>query len=254
LNTETHDSKQKRLRRLATALVSVVAVFTTLLAVWFGRAKSRKRRDLPFDPAKLQGLSQVEAESRHEDGQCNVMETHPPRTTREIIHGNTISLFNLNLVALALVQVGINQWLGALASLGTMAFNIALTTGEELFSQRKLRPLVDEARPIASVIRDGKVQSVDPDDLVRGDVVVVGIGDQLYVDGTMIGRGRLLIDHAFGRRQRGATEKRSGDRLFAGSYCIEGRGAFRVTAIGERRRAATQLATQQDRPLPLTPL
>lgn len=160
-------------------LVAATAVLTSLLTVWLGRNRSRKRRERPFDPSKLQGLSQEEAEARHEDGQRNLMETHPPQAASEIIRNNAFSLFNINLIALALIQVSINQWVSALLSLGTMLFNIALITGQEMFSQRRLQPLMDEARPLSSVIRDGKVQSIDPDDLVHGDVVVVGIGDQL---------------------------------------------------------------------------
>ena len=254
LNTETHENKQKPLLRLAAVMVAAMAVLAGILTVWLGRIRPRKRRERPFDPSKLQGLSQEEAEERYEEGQHNLMETHPPQTASEIVRNNAFSLFNLNLIALALVQISINQWMSALLSLGTMLFNIAFITGQELFSHRKLQPLVDEARPLSSVIRDGKVQSVDPDDLVRGDVVVVGIGDQLYADGTMVGGGRLLLDDAFDRSRSGPTETRSGDSVFAGSYCLEGRGAFRVTAIGEQRRAAAQLAEQQDRSTPLTPL
>jgi magnesium-transporting ATPase (P-type) len=190
----------------------------------------------PLVPSEIQGLSEAEASARKEEGQINTIDLTPRRTRREIISQNTVSIFNLSLIGIAIVQLLLGKPLDALISLGVMLLNIGLNVFQEMFAKRRLRDIELTNHPRVTVIRQGKAHSIDADDIVIDDVLVLGPGDQLFVDGQLVGEGQITVDESILSGKSGSLIKGSGDMVYAGSFCVAGRAVYRTTHVGSQRR------------------
>ncbi|WP_207343365.1 cation-translocating P-type ATPase [Arthrobacter sp. E3] len=94
-------------------------------------------------------------------------------------------------------------------------------------TRRSLRDLVDMAPQEAQVVRDGVTLTVDVDDVVVGDHLVVQSGGKIAVDG-VIATGRGLINEATITGEPVPASKSVGDRVYSGT--IVDNGFIGVTA------------------------
>ena len=78
--------------------------------------------------------------------------------------------------------------------------------------------------PRVTVVREGRERAIDPAEVVVGDIVAVAAGDQIVVDGVVIGDGVLELDESLLTGEPDLIRKRAGDRLLSGSYCVTGGG------------------------------
>ena len=83
----------------------------------------------------------------------------------------------------ALVIVG--RPFDALVSLMVIGTNIAVGIYQEVRAKQALDEIALLTRPTATVVRDGEVRTVDPEELVVGDLIEVQAGDQIVVDGEL---------------------------------------------------------------------
>ena len=77
--------------------------------------------------------------------------------------------------------------------------------------------------PKATVIREGAERSIDPSRLVRGDLVVIGRGDQVPLDGELVD-GQIEVDESLLTGESDPAVRRQGEALLSGSVCVSGRG------------------------------
>ena len=59
-----------------------------------------------------------------------------------------------------------------------------------------------------------------------GDVLRLAPGDQVVVDGTLIGSGRLDMDESLLSGESDLVPKAAGDAVYSGSFCASGGGYF----------------------------
>jgi cation transport ATPase len=110
----------------------------------------------------------------------------------------------------------------------------------ELATER--RRLLHECLPrprFTSLIRpDGGGVLVPVDRLRPGDRVIVRAGESVPADGRVIG-GEAIVDERSVRGLEGATRKRTGDVVLAGSTALAGSVRIEVTRPSDRTRAAS---------------
>jgi cation-transporting ATPase E len=230
-----------------------VIVFLFLVAMLFKRARSRRIRgsqtehlarkrgpNHEFDlvPSQLQGLSEEEVKARRVAGQDGA-ESRASRSNRDIWYENLFSIINLDLYALTIVLLLLGRPREALMSAVGAAFSVVTRVRPQLKAKKQLDQVVARARPAATVIRAGRVESIDPSEIVEGDVLVVGPGDQILGDGELVGDGKITVD---GSDQSGAPSRRvlrAGDTVCAGARCVSGHAAFRVHKVGNRTLVET---------------
>jgi magnesium-transporting ATPase (P-type) len=245
---DDQDRQQKRTTLAWLApLLGLIAVAAAIAAgIWYrGRERKRLAARRPAAPPPIipvEGLTEAEAEARQVEGQDNVIRLKPPRTKRQMWQENVLNLFNLNLVGLAGAQLLLHRPLDALLSLGTIALNAGLNIGQELLAQRRLRDIEQRTRPQATVVREEKVRSIDPSEIVVGDALVLGPGDQILVDGELIGEGQIVVDESVLTGDSARRSKYPGDKVYAGSYCLSGRAACLVERVGSARTITGRLA------------
>jgi len=255
---DRRNGQQKPLLWIAVLL----AVAASVTAILVRLSRQRRPAEMPPDlrpvppaiPPDIQGLTEADAQALRTEGQDNAIHFEPARSTRDFWRENVFTIFNLSLVGIVIAQLLLGQPLGALISLGVIALNIGLKLRRELRIQKKLEEFGQAARAKATVIREGKTQSIDPGEIVLGDMLVAGPGDQLFVDGEIVGEGWVVVDEALLTGKSARITKRASDQLYAGSFCVSGRAVYKAQKVGEERLIVTRIGDSPVRKMAPTPL
>ena len=171
-------------------------------------------------PANLpRGLSEQEVQARRSQGLGN---TPPPTTTRsytQILRENVFNFINISIFVLGAALVTVGRPMDALLSVGIIFLNILVSVVQEVRAKRILDRVALLTRPQACVVRGGQEQQVSPEDLVKGDVLKVGPGDQVVLDGALV-FGAMAVDESQLTGESDLIRKNPGDEVFSGSFCV----------------------------------
>lgn len=94
-----------------------------------------------------------------------------------------------------------------------------------------LQALFKLVPPMARVIRDGVELEVPTAEVVQGDLLALRPGDRIPVDGE-ITEGETAVDEALVTGESLPVEKKSGDKVIAGSINGAGSVQFKATGVG----------------------
>ena len=200
------------------------------------------------------GLSADEVVARKARGEVNAPPPPPGRTYHQIIVGNVFSFVNNVFYALCLLLVLLGRPFDAILPMAVVLANVAVSVFQEVRAKRKLDEIALLTRPTAKVIRDGHEQDVDPAEIVRGDLLMVGPGDQIVVDGTVGGGGTMEVDESQLTGESDLVRKRDGDQVFSGSFCVTGSAHYEAQRIGAASFANQVTAGARAERRVLTPL
>ena len=129
--------------------------------------------------------------------------------------------------------------------MGVVLANTVVSLYQEIRAKRMLDRIAVLTRPRATAVRAGVRREVDPSEIVLGDVLELEPGDQIVVDGQMVGRGRMEVDESMLTGESDAVTKISGDPLFSGSFVVNGGGLMEVQKVGMESFAARIAAGAQ---------
>src|SRR5690606_33035410 len=117
---------------------------------------------------------------------------------------------------------------------------------QELRAKRTLDRLavVGEAHP--TVIRDGLRHTISRDEVVLDDLIVVGPGDQVVVDGEVVWADYLELDESMLTGEADPEPKVMGDEVLSGAFVVSGTGYYRARKVGADAYAA-QITAQAAR-------
>ena len=126
-----------------------------------------------------------------------------------------------------------------------VVINSVLAIVQEGNAEKALESFQDMNKQTATVIRDGKVTTVESEQLVVGDILVLESGDAISADARLIEASQLRVEESALTGESEAVEKDAafiaeedeslGDQLnmvFKGCTVAAGRGKAIVTAIG----------------------
>lgn len=176
------------------------------------------------------GLSSAQVKERIAGGWSNTPVEAPTKTVGQIISGNVFTYFNMLffIIALALILVGS---FNNLSFMVIILVNLMIGIVQEINSKRTLDSLNLLTEPHIKAIRDGREFSVPTEKLVIDDVILLGAGNQICADATVL-RGELQVNEALVTGESDEILKRSGDTLLSGSYVVGGSGYARLDAVG----------------------
>jgi P-type E1-E2 ATPase len=132
--------------------------------------------------------------------------------------------------------------------------NIAIGSFQEIRSKRALDKLAALVAPEAVVVRDGVDRRVGVDQVVVGDLVRMGAGDQVVADGMLVSADGLALDEANLTGESEAAIRAKGEPVWSGSFAVEGAALFEATAVGADSRASRLTATARAFRHPRSPL
>jgi magnesium-transporting ATPase (P-type) len=195
--------------------------------------------------ANLDGLNMQQVQERQmEFGRNTLPERKPPTLFNIILHQFKNPLIYILLIAgvIALLTGDIKD---AVFILVVILLNAAIGTAQEWRAEQSAHALQQMLRVQARVRRAGQQVSVDAEELVPGDVVLLESGDKVPADLRLVQVNNLAIDEAFLTGESIAAVKKLelldqsapvSDRRnisFAGSTVISGRGVGLVIATGK---------------------
>ena len=236
-----------------------IAGLIAALVHWLGRRTPDPIEEPVWDtPTQLdpeiKGLTEEEAQARLLADQDNPARLEADIPIKEIIHNSVFTIFNLSLVGVAIAQFLFSRPWDALLSLGVSVLNISITVGQQVFVEKRLKVVEDANRPQAIVLRDGKTRGIDPAEIVHGDVLFVGPGDQFLANGELISEKPVLVDQSLITHRTSRQVKERGDLVDTGSYCVSSRAAYRVDSIGDEHLISKATENGDDTPKVATPL
>ena len=182
------------------------------------------------------GLSRSEVAQRLADGRVNQVERTSDRTLGDIVRANVLTPVNgIMLVLFALILIA-GFWRDGLF-VGVVVSNSVIGVWQELRARRELRRLALLNAPVARVVREGSVSEIAVEVVVADDVLEVGPGDQVVVDGTVGNSISLQIDESLLTGESDPVDKQPGDEVRSGSFVVSGTGRYRATRIGDEAYA-----------------
>ncbi|MFJ8821387.1 HAD-IC family P-type ATPase [Streptomyces sp. NPDC102467] len=196
-------------------------------------------------PGRATGLTGAEVAERVDRGEVNDVPVRSSRSLTEIIRANVFTRFNAIIGVLWLIMLFVAPIQDSL-----FGFVIIANTGIGIIQEWRAKQTLDslavigEARP--TVRRDGTATEISTSEIVLGDLIEIGPGDKIVVDGDCAEADGLEIDESLLTGEADPVVKRSGDPVMSGSFVVAGGGAFTATKVG-REAYAAQLAEEASR-------
>lgn len=202
-------------------------------------------RSVLLGPPPEEGLSREDVAERVADGRTNDVPVRASRSVGQIIRGNVFTRINAMIAVLFSVIAVIGPVQDGLFAL-VIVINTLIGITQELRAKRTLDRLaiVNAARP--RVVRAGATVRVSTQEIVLDEVLEVGVGDQVVVDGVVTWAGGLEIDESLLTGEADPVLKQAGDTVMSGSFVVAGAGRFRATKVG-RHAYAARLAEEASR-------
>lgn len=183
-------------------------------------------------PAELEGLTASEVQRKIEDGQTNQVEENLLKSDKEIIKENTINIFNILNLVLALFVLLVGSPKNTLF-FGVVVINTLIGIIQELRAKHTIDKLSVLAKTKAIVLRDGRLQQIDQEAIVLGDILYLRNGDQVPVDGNLLAGEGVEVDESLLTGEADRVQKTLQDKLFSGSFVTAGECFYQGTAVGK---------------------
>ncbi|MFF0498065.1 cation-translocating P-type ATPase [Nocardia aobensis] len=192
--------------------------------------------------ARAPGLTAAEVAQRVRDGQTNDVPDRASRSVADIVRANVFTRINAILGVLFVLVLATGSIIDGMFGLLIVA-NSVVGIVQELRAKQTLDKLaiVGQAKPV--VRRDGAATEVGPKDVVLDDLIELGPGDQIVVDGEVVECELLEVDESLLTGEADPIDKTVGAKVMSGSYVVAGSGAYRATKVGKDAYAA-QLADE----------
>ena len=184
---------------------------------------------MKIDP-HWRSLSTEEARRLAAQGKANIPPKNASKSVWQIWLSNLFTFYNMLNIVLAVLVATTGSYRNMLF-LGIVICNFFIGTIQELRAKRTLDKLSVLTAPTARVIRDGAETVLPCRELVLGDVIILGAGDQVTADGTVLG-GEASVNESLLTGESDPMPKSAGSRLFSGSFIVSGECAAVLTAVG----------------------
>ncbi|GGN95112.1 cation-translocating P-type ATPase [Nocardia rhizosphaerihabitans] len=183
------------------------------------------------------GLTAAQVEQRRRDGRTNDVPARASRSVRDIVRANVFTRINAILGVLFLLVMSTGSIIDGMFGLLIVA-NSAVGIIQEIRAKRTLDQLaiVSQAKP--TVRRDGVAEQIAPGEVVLDDLIELGPGDQIVVDGEVEEAAALEIDESLLTGEADPIDKGVGAPVMSGSFVVSGSGAYRATKVGKDAYAA----------------
>ncbi|MGA5123646.1 cation-translocating P-type ATPase [Streptomyces pseudogriseolus] len=191
------------------------------------------------------GLTSAEVAERVARGQVNDVPVRSSRSVGEIVRANVFTRFNAIIGVLWVIMLIVAPFQDSLFGYVILA-NTGIGIVQEWRAKKTLDSLalIGEVRP--TVRRDGVAAEIGTSGIVLDDLIEIGPGDKVVVDGVVVEADGLEIDESLLTGEADPVVKQPGDQVMSGSFVVAGGGSFQATRVG-REAYAAQLAEEASR-------
>ncbi|MBW4670558.1 MAG: HAD-IC family P-type ATPase [Cyanomargarita calcarea GSE-NOS-MK-12-04C] len=179
-----------------------------------------------------QGLTEEEVKKRRAEGLGNNVSLQTSRSYRQILTENLFNFINIVFFTISVVMILLRRYSDAFLVVIVIGSGVVIAVCQEIWAKRKLDEIALINRPKATAIRDSKEYDIDPGDIVQGDILVIASGDQILVDGVVVGDGRIDVDESLLTGESDLIAKVAEDTVYSGTFCVTGRAYFEAKKVG----------------------
>lgn len=198
-----------------------------------------------FNPSIESGLSRKEVESRIEDNLVNYDNGPKTKSIKEIVASNFFTFFNFLNIALGVSVFLAGLFCGELYQgiknclfMGVIFVNTLISIIEEIISKKIIDRLSLLSESKVLVIRDGKQEEKNIDELVLDDILLLKTGHQVVCDSILMS-GELEVNESFITGESEPVTKKVGDMILSGSFIVSGSEFAKVEHIGSENYIST---------------
>ncbi len=185
----------------------------------------------------IAGLTDAEVAQRVAEGKSNAVAERATRSIPAIVRANVFTRINAILGVLLMIVLATGSVINGLFGLLIVA-NSVIGMVQEIRAKQTLDKLaiVGQAKPL--VRRQSGTQTLIPSEVVLDDIIELGPGDQIVVDGEIVEEESLEVDESLLTGEADPITKAPGDAVMSGSFVVTGVGAYRATRVGPEAYAA----------------
>ncbi|AJW40517.1 cation-transporting ATPase, E1-E2 [Rhodococcus sp. B7740] len=189
------------------------------------------------DAQRDAGLTEADVARLRAEGKSNDVPARASRSVRDIVRGNVFTRINAILGVLLIIVLSTGSVIDGMFGLLIVA-NSGIGIVQEIRAKRTLDRLAIVGQNKPQVRRDGVSKQIPPDEVVLGDIVELGPGDQIVVDGEVIETASLEVDESLLTGEADTVHKLEAAQVLSGSFVVSGSGAYRATKVGRDAYAA----------------
>ncbi|BAV06868.1 Ca2+-transporting ATPase [Filimonas lacunae] len=185
--------------------------------------------------SSIQGLTTAQAQLLQQQWGFNVIQSNTSHRWLKKLWGTVKEpMFVLLSIACLLYFILGNTWEGSVMSVALLIIS-AISLYQEIKSDKAMSRLVKLSATKINVIRDGRVQSLDEEALVPGDIIQLEEGMTIPADVVVLQFNDLTINESAITGESlpvDKTEKAGSNKLYQGTTINSGKCVARVTATG----------------------
>lgn len=177
------------------------------------------------------GLTNEEVQERINNNEINHDTTIKTKSIKDIFKTNICTLFNFLNLFLGLIVLLVGSYKNLLF-LGTILCNTAIGIIQEIRSKKTIDKLSIVSEKTAKVIRNKEEIIIPVIDIVKNDIIILEIGNQIATD-CIIREGEVEVNESLITGEIDPIKKKPGDTLLSGSFIISGKCISEVIHVAE---------------------
>ena len=184
----------------------------------------------------IKGLTHEEVEEKIKQGKSNKVKIKTNESILKILRKNIFTCFNFIFLILTILLITSHSYRN-LTFLGIIITNILIGIIQQIRSKITLDKLSLLDKNKYTVIRDGKEEEIDSDNLVEGDFIILESGKQIPADAEVVS-GKIYVNESLLTGEQNEIEKNINSNLMSGSFVISGRAVVKLTNVGDESFSA----------------
>ncbi|MDJ1176650.1 HAD-IC family P-type ATPase [Roseofilum capinflatum] len=189
----------------------------------------------------LTGLTDEQVKDRYRSGLHNDVNLPNSRSYQDILGETVFTFINGVFFSIFMLLISLGRYSDGAIVIVVLFSAVIVSVCQEIWAKRKLDKVALLTRPRSLVMRNGQECTLDPREIVQGDVLHLVPGEQIMVDGEVL-QGQMEVDESLLTGESDAIVKKPGDRLLSGTFCISGNGYYEAQQVG-RETLAYRLAS-----------
>ena len=180
---------------------------------------------------KINGLNDEEVKKRVEEGKINSSNTNNLKSNWQIVRDNVCTLFNLFNLIIAISLACVHAYTNMVFIL-IIIVNVLIGIIQEIHGKNLVKKLSILTASKAKVIRNGKENEIDINEIVLDDVILLAQGDQIPSDAYVID-GEIEVNESLLTGESDTILKEKDDKLLSGSYVVSGKCYAKIEKVGD---------------------
>ena len=144
-------------------------------------------------------------------------------------------IIRILLIALAVKIVFLLKdfdWYETIGIVASILLASIVSTISEYGSEKAFEKLEKEAKETsAKALREKRVTEIKLNDIVKGDIIILEVGDKVPADGNII-EGKISLNESLINGEAKEKSKSFGDKLYRGTIVTEGKALMHVDEVG----------------------